>query len=341
MHQTIKVFLLCLALTSCASAEAAGQQGTYEESGSGGEDSALNVGVLKVSEGVASSRMFASLDRILGPGGKVNGIQSFAFDERNQELYSLNLNIAKDGNRSTVNRYPLHGGESKSSQGFTKPLGSVVGHQGLGLEYLESGGIRLWSTYYKDLRQVARYSYSDGMPVGDVQVYRLFGPEYRSYVSATPTISLDQKYLIAAGKKKGVDYQTLRVWRIADLIKEKGGDVSQTWVYEWDVKGVIGRDYPLQGIASDGSRVWIIAGNNKIDVPKRMVVYSLRGKRLDSDFNVDVGRQQAMLDGSGKVYEPEGLAMLRVDGQVFLCVGIVSGDRGQRYARIYKVPVQR
>lgn len=304
-------------------------------------ESSSSSGLMRFGEGMVSSKMAFSLDGILGAGGKVNGIQSFAFDERSRQIYSLNLEVTKRGIRSTVNRYPLDGGESKASLGFSQPLGDVVGHQGLGLEYLKSGGLRLWGTYYKDLRKVVRYSYSDGAPVRNVQIYKLFGKDYRSYVSATPAISLDQKFLIAAGRKKGVDYQTIRVWKISDLVRSGGGDFSRAWVHEWKLEGVGGPDYPLQGIASDGSRIWIIAGSSKIDMQKRLFEYSMRGEKLDQDLDVSLGRQQALRDGKGSIYEPEGLALLRLNGRVYLCVGIVSGDRGDRFARIYKMPVEK
>jgi hypothetical protein len=340
MRVVVVAYLMLMLLSSASSAGTLQQQG--EEGGRKHSSNGffLSGHYLDLSESLASSSLFASLDNIRGPGGKINGIQYFSFDERNRDLYSLNLNIAKNGNRSTINRYPLDGDRSKQSEGFSTPLGNVVGHQGLGLEYLPEGGVRLWSTYYKDFRQVARYSYSDGAPVGDVQIYRLFGVGFRPYVSSTPTISLDQKFIVAAGKKKGETYQTVRVWRLADLVANGGGDYSKSWLYEWDLRDLIGPQHPLQGIASDGKRIWIIAGSSKINEPKRLGVYSLEGRVLDKDDNMTVGRAQALLDGVGKVYEPEGLALIEDDGKVYLCIGIVSGDKGFRHARIYKAPLR-
>lgn len=294
---------------------------------------------IKLGEGLRSVSMFASIDKIRGAGGQRNGIQSFALDEYNGDIYTLHINGRKNKNLATINRYPLGGGESKRSIAFTKPLNDVVGHQGLGLEYLSSGAIRLWSTYYKDSRQVVRYAVSDELPVSDVQIYRLFGSDFRTYVSSTPTVSFDQRYIVAAGKRKGVAYQTIRVWKISDLVKGGAGDYSKSWMYEWDVKDIGGAGYPLQGIASDGRRVWIIAGNNRIDVPKRMVTYSLKGELIDRELHVDIGKSKAMLDGRGEVYEPEGLALMDVDDQAFLFVGIVSGDKGFRKVNLYKVPI--
>lgn len=133
----------------------------------------------------------------------------------------------------------------------------------------------------------------------------------------------------------------IRVWKLADLADGGGGDYSQRWIYEWSVKDLIDAQHPLQGIASDGRRVWIVAGNSKVDLTKRLAVYALNGQRIDDSFEVKLGQNQARMDGVGKEFEPEGLALISEEGRLYLCVGIVSGDKGSRQVRIYRMPIDR
>ncbi|WP_152645393.1 hypothetical protein, partial [Pseudomonas sp. 10-1B] len=238
---------------------------------------------LDFNRALTSSSLLFTLDKIRGSGGERNGIQSFAVDERNRTLYTLHLTGMKTGGASIINNYPLDENVSKVSLGASNPLNDVVGHQGLGVEYLAGNEVRLWSTYQKDFRQVVRFSYSEGQPVGDVEVFRLFGDDFRAHVSATPAISMDQKYLIAAGRKKDTGDQIVRVWKLADLVRGGVGDYSQRWTYEWSVQDLIDSQHPLQGIASDGRRVWIVAGNSKVDVSKHLAVYTLDGQTIVRD----------------------------------------------------------
>ena len=276
--------------------------------------------------------------KFLGPGGNRIGIQAFAIDERSRNIYTLQLSGAGSGNKSTVNRFPLDGETRRSSAGYSTPVSYDVGHQGLGIEYLVGGDFRLWSTAYKDFRQAVRYAYRDGMPLENVELYRLFGSEFRRRSSSTPAISHDQQYLIAVGLRKHASDVTIRVWRLADLIKGGAGDYSQSWLYEWDTHGLTDSVHPTQGVASDGKLVWLVAGNNDIGLLKRLQAYTLQGALVSTSNRFQIGRTQALLDGSGSVYEPEGLALFVDEGRLKLFVGILSGDLGARRARIYEMP---
>ncbi|NWL44918.1 hypothetical protein DM819_03320 [Pseudomonas hunanensis] len=321
-------------------AEASTNEQALRENGSSSFQS-LSARHLDFNRALNSSSVLFALEKIRGSGGGRNGIQSFAFDERNRTVYTLHLTGMKAGGASIINNYPLDQAVSKVSLGASNPINDVVGHQGLGIEYLADNEIRLWSTYQKDFRQVVRFSYLEGHPVKDVEVFRLFGYDFKTHVSATPAISTDQKYLIAAGRKKDTGEQVVRVWKLADLVRGGVGDYSKRWTYEWSVQDVIDSQHPLQGIASDGRRVWIVAGNSKIDVSKHLAVYTLDGQVIDKNFDVELGQVQARMDGVGKEFEPEGLALINDGGKLYLCVGVVSGDKGYRKVRIYRMPIDK
>lgn len=280
--------------------------------------------------------VFAPL-RLSGPGGNRIGIQAFTIDERSRNIYTLQLSGAGSGNKSTVNRLPLDGEVGRSSVGYSTPVSYDVGHQGLGIEYLVGGDFRLWSTGYKDFRQAVRYAYADGRPLDNVESYGLFGNEFRRRSSSTPTISHDQRYLIAVGMRKHASDVTVRIWRLADLTNGGPGDYSQSWLYEWDTHGLTDSLHPTQGIASDGKTVWLLSGNNDVGLLKRLQAYTLRGSLISTNGRFQIGRAQALLEGAGSIYEPEGLALFFDEGRLKLCVGILSGDLGARRARIYEI----
>lgn len=270
-----------------------------------------------------------------GPGGGSIGVQTFAFDERARRIYTLQLNGVGSGNLSTINRFDLDGGIGQTTLGNSTPVSSDVGHQGLAVELLDSPNFRLWTTGYADSRQAVRYSYTDGAALGDIQLFTLFGPDFESNTSCTPTISYGQTYLVAYGTKTGATNTTVRVFNLADLVAGGPGDYSGQYVTEWDTVGLVDATHPTQGIASDGVSVWLVAGNNDINEPKRFQMYTLAGTLISSDEDFQVGRAQALLDGAGTVYEPEGLALLRVGPSLMLCVGVISGDLGTRFSRFY------
>lgn len=286
---------------------------------------------------LAKRDLIFSPANLFGPGGNRIGIQAFALDERSRNIYTLQLNGAKAGNQSTINRLSLDGPLKRNSEGYSTPASYDVGHQGLGIEYLTDGDFRLWTTAYTNPKQAVRYSYADGRPLANIELYGLFGKDFRNRSSSTPTISHDQKYLIAVGLRKRASTVTVRVWRLADMVKGGPGDYSNSWLYEWETLGLTDSTHPTQGIASDGETVWMVAGNNDIHVPKRLQVYTLQGSLLSTNGNLETGRAEALLDGSGSVYEPEGLALFHNGSRLILCVGIVSGDLGGRRARIYEI----
>lgn len=285
----------------------------------------------------ANAGLFFYAASLSGPGGKSIGVQSFAFDERTRNIYTLQLNGVSNDNMSTINRFSLDGEIQQNSAGYSTPVSSEVGHQGLGLEYLEGSAFRLWTTGHANSRQAVRYSYTDGGPLADIEVYTLFGSDFKSNTSCTPTISHGQSLLVAYGTRTGGTNTTVRIWRLADVVDGGPGDYSGSWLYEWDTQGLVDSDHPTQGIASDGQVVWLLAGNNNINLGKRLQEYTIEGTLISSDEDFQTGRRQALLDGAGVVYEPEGLAVLGNGPGLTLCVGVISGDLGTRFARIYGI----
>ena len=183
-----------------------------------------------------------------------------------------------------------------------------------------------------------RYDYVDNNPLANPEEFRLFdSSEFETSTSCTPTVSYGQKYLLAYGKKIGSTDITVRVWDLLTIAQAGAGDYSEDYLFEWDSQTNFDSTRPTQGIASDGVYVWMLFGNNDINVSKRLNVYTINGEVLRT-LTLTVGRDQALLDGAGTVYEPEGLSIFRnAAGGLMLCVGVISGDLGTRFSRVYAI----
>ncbi|KIY37626.1 hypothetical protein TZ03_27030 [Pseudomonas sp. 10-1B] len=66
-----------------------------------------------------------------------------------------------------------------------------------------------------------------------------------------------------------------------------------------------------------------------------------RTQTIDKNLEVKLGQTQARMDGVGREFEPEGLALINEVGKLYLCIGVVSGDKGFRQVRIYRVPINK
>ena len=283
----------------------------------------------------ANASLLYQWDTIAGAGGTSIGIQSIAFSENERRVYTLHLDGVGSGNNSTINRYEMDGDIGALTQGNSTPVSQVAGHQGLAVE---SGNNRLWSTSFADKNDAVRYIYTDSAALSGAEIFTLFdNTEFETSVSCTPTISYGQKYLLAYGTKTGAADTTVRVWDFAAMVAKGPGDHKDDYIFTWDTQGAVSATRPTQGIASDGVYVWLIFGDIDINEDKRIYTFTLDGELIDFQ-TMTIGRAQALLDGAGTVYEPEGLSIFRnAAGGLMLCVGIVSGDLGTRFSRVYAV----
>lgn len=265
------------------------------------------------------------------------GAQAFAFDERVNLLYVL------EG--GAINRYRITDGKNISAFDQSAINGTAIGHQGLAIEYLSPSGIKLWSTSSVVGRAAVRMDYINNGPINTGDVYTLFpSGTFANSTSCTPTISHDQKYLIAHGGKLPGPISTVRVFDLAMLIAEGPGDYSNRYLYEWSTDNLIDSSNPVQGTASDGSYVYIVAGGTGFTetVNKRLHVYTIDGTVVETNNNITVGRDDALATPDGTRYEPEGLSMMAdSDGRLWLYLGILSGNPGARRFRIYRLKAYR
>jgi len=261
------------------------------------------------------------------------GAQAFTFDERQRHLY-----ISEAG---AINRYPMDGGIKVNPIDQTLINGAAIGHQGLSTEYLAST-IKLWTTSSVVGRSAARFSYTPGVAIDTAEVFELFPTgTFANSTSCTPTVSSDGKYLIAHGMRFGTTRSVVRVFDLATLVAGGAGNYTTRHLYEWETDDLYDPSNPLQGLASDGRYVYMVAGGTGFtpDVNKRFHIYDLiTGEPVYKDNNLNAGRIAAAMEATAVRYEPEGLAIaIGQDGHPELLVGILSGDPSNRRFRMYQL----
>lgn len=271
-------------------------------------------------------RFFIDADKRLGGNGF--GIQSIAWDDR--RVYTLHVVRSGVGEVATVNAYAANWGGTLAAPLASMDGGSAIGHQGLGYQAGPDGPL-FWSTDAADKRWVSRYAFAPG-GAATARRFRLFGEDFKSGVSSSPTISLDQRYLIAQSQRLDSGLTTIRVWRLSDI--EDGDDLTTRYRHQWDVT-IAGPQHPLQAIASDGRRVWIIAGNARLSDTKRFQERTIGGRLVRASEDFRQGKEIAVRHGS--VFEPEGLFLVRCNQADRLFGAFIVGDIGARRTLVMEI----
>lgn len=284
---------------------------------------------------------------------QVQGLQGVAFDEVGNSgvghVYTMHLTGSGASEVSYISQYSMAGepGVSKAALGVSNSS-AQLGHQGLALEQLNNGTVKLWSSvryeatnYPNGHRQVVRFNYAgNAANVSNVETFTLFGAEF-AYTgnSVIPAISYCQRFLVVLGRKASRDFW-VRVFDLPALIAGGPGDYSDKWLYEFNVDrdilldDVSGAFRPVQGVACDGASVYILSGNSSLN-GKRIDRYSLDGRLEQSQANISVGLNEATAEGT--FYEPEALAMIRpnFNAPPALCMVIVSAGGGAHINRVW------
>ena len=273
-------------------------------------------------------------------------IQSFAFDEQNKYIYTLHVSPAPEV--SYISQYSMVGGVSARTASWVSAPSALIGHQGLALEYIGDGFVKLWSGVRYDSigapiggRQVIRFDVDEHTGViSNIETYTLFGPEF-SYLTHTamPSVSNCGRFLVATGRKTSRDFW-VRVFEMSRLISGGGGDYSDKWIYQFNVDQDILRDdalgnlRPVQGIACDGESIYILSGNARLTY-KHIARYTLKGRFEQSNPFISVGMAEAQAQGT--FYEPEGLAFYRPSASdpAALVMNVVSGPGGNFTNRLW------
>ena len=265
-----------------------------------------------------------SVSRIAYKPVQTAGLQGLCFDEPNRHLYSMYFDKSSGSERTVICRYSMDALDvypTTVTADLTTIATTVVGHQGLSLEYITNNTPKLWSAVRYDAtnyplghRQVARFNVTNAADVSNLQLYTLFGAEF-SYTgnSTMAAVSYDQRWLVAVGRKGSRDFW-VRVFDLNMLVDGGAGDYSDKYSFEFNLDvAILGDDAggaytPVQNVACDGNFVYILAGN-ATQQHKKVWQYTLSGLKVGENSKISVGLSQSQTDGT--FYEPEALAFYK------------------------------
>lgn len=278
--------------------------------------------------------------------GSGNVVQSVAEDHIFFGLYSMHAYSV--GDVTVINKFNTFGPATQTSTRWTKTPDSDVGHQGMTLERTIAGGARrFWSSASYNISnskgRAVRFSISDdggdveNLIIGNKQTFVLFS-EATGDGSSNPTISPDGRLLVAKYNLPG-NIVRFRVWRLDVLVDGGAGDYSDDYIHQFDVANFYdATNYPLQGLCTDGAFIYAICGYGDATGPyanKRFGKFSLDGSYQIINNTFTVGLTEALTDGAGGHYEPEGLYITRHGGRALIGCVIASGDSGARVNRVW------
>jgi hypothetical protein len=273
-----------------------------------------------------------------------NVIQSIAVDEVNGYLYThhVSLTFAPPDEATVINRFLLDGGTNQTA--LDSSAADVrLGHQGLAVEYLESGETKLWTSAPYGAgngTKAVRFDYvpSASGALANLQTYQLF-PTDTSSQATSPCISSCGRFLLVEKNATvgGLSGNFVRVFDLKELREGGAGDYSNEFLSEFFVRVTQGEPATpaFQNMACDGAYVYIIAGSSNVDAAHTLAVYTLAGEPVVEHRDFSVGKEQARSTGTGTVYEPEGLAIANIEGRPVLLSQIAAGDSGARKCLIF------
>lgn len=278
--------------------------------------------------------------------GKGNAVQSIAVDEIRGDLYTIH--VTGSPQKSVINRFNLYGDVVQTAIDCS-PTNQSLGHQGLGLEYLEDGNIKLWTSAPRVDGQgtnVVRFDYTIGAPgennatTGNIETFQLFPTDPTANQNTTPCISYCNRYLIAKNNEvvNGVDGSWIRVFDLEDIREGGAGNYSDKYLVEFFVQvtngsGVIG----FQGMACDGAYIYVLGGGYDIADDYTIAVYSLTGEFIGEHRDINVGRADAAAVSGTSVYEPESFAIMDYNGAPTLLFSVNAGDAPFRKGWVYGI----
>lgn len=273
-----------------------------------------------------------------------NVIQSIAVDEINGFIYThhVSTTFAPPDEYAVINRFSLNGNVSQTAIDSSAPT-ALLGHQGLAVEYLPSGSIKLWTAAPYGAgngNNAVRFEYAIGAPgagnaaIQNVETFQLF-PSDSSSQASTPCISWCGRYLIAEKNATvgGVDGNIIRVFALKEMATGGPGDYSSRFLSEFFVSVKSGTPLTagLQGMACDGTYVYIMGESSLTTDSHVMQVFTLAGDFIEEHPNVSVGKS----DATTAFYEPESLAFVTNNGSPMMLLQTASGDVGARKCYIY------
>lgn len=214
----------------------------------------------------------------------------------------------------------------------------ILGHQGLSYQKIDGDQFLLWSSanqYHVENNghYAVQFFYNPNANLERFKLYKLFDNNFNIHGSTTPAISTDGKYLVARGYKN--ELSIIRVWDIDKLLITDTNsnivDFSDQYISEFIVDKISSdKQYPIQGVASNGKYIYLLLGSYSIKHNKLLLTYSLNGELINKE-EITVGKEKAIKESKSQHWEAEGISI--INDRLFIM--IVSGKAKNRINRIY------
>lgn len=250
-------------------------------------------------------------------------VQSAVWDPVGNQLFMLHLKTTIDptvGSRyASISRHPFSVALDVGTLGISSDI-AEVGHQGLAVEVLPAGGIKLWSSHNYGLHggTALRFDYNDSAYISNVQEYVLV--DFEGNFSLTPSISSDQRFLIIGYLKNGMHF--LRIFDLAMLRAGGPGDYSNAYLTEFPIYPLKASGVPgFQAVACDGWHVYILASDTSTSTPAAIYCYTIQGEFVSKNMDITLGFAESEALGSDWC-EAEALFLMPVNGVLRLCLGV-------------------
>lgn len=264
-------------------------------------------------------------------------VQSAVWDDVNRYLYTLH---ATTGDYGVINRFSgmKFGAAVKNSASVYSAASQYVGHQGLGIQYMSGGTVKLWAAMSYEAAgapvtsrgtKAVRFAppATNGANLDNgVEVFNLFPTSANSNQATTVCTSYSGRYLIAKMNEDGNTFW-VRIFRLDDLTS--AGDYANKFVHEFridltrDVAGGVER--ALQGMACDDRHIYFLAASYGYSEKHSIYVTDMYGNIVDEYRDVSVGKEIGRAAGT-TYYEPESLFFMRLNGSMTLVLQIATGD---------------
>lgn len=265
--------------------------------------------------------------------GKNNVMQGIALDMQNSLLYTSHA-VSKKPETVAINQFKFQNAHVWQAQSAQKPS-RLIGHQGISAD--PSNGLLLASAGSEVENRgwhIVQFKYAANQLPSNPRIMKVFGDGYSKSTNSMPIVSPDAQYLLVRSTKN--KQNIVRVFEHEQLSKTSQNDISNQYLYEWSVDAELTQDhYPLQAMTTDGQFVYFMSGRSNPEQPKRIFVYTLKGKLVQKVDRVFIGQQYAALMSQSEYWEPEGLSYNPTTRQLYILFAV--GDLGKRLGLVYKL----
>lgn len=258
-------------------------------------------------------------------------LQNIVYDYVNKHYYaqSVKSGTLTGGDELVVLTRYTRDGTTYLKSDVESALTDKLGHQGLGLEYVD-GGLKLWASagsykYPNNGNYVVRFTPpANGTDIADLEEYKVWDTQIdhtRNYISNSVTISPQGDLMCVMGIWDGQKQARVRIFDM-DVFSAGAGDYTSKWLYTWDLPDEYnGELNPYQSVVTDGQFVYVLMGKSE------MQIFTLDGHRVFKTQH-SIGKNKCaelVKKGYTNSYEPESLLWLPTAGGFNLCMSVVMG----------------